>query len=309
MANAGRYDVVVVGAGSAGLSAALMLGRARRHVLVLDGGEPRNAPSSGVHYFFTRDGTPPEELLRIGREQLKPYSGVEVRRARATGAAGSDGDFRVTLEDGSTVGTRKILLATGVHDELPERPGFRELWGRGIFHCPYCHGWEVRDRPLAVLNSGEDAAEQATMIHNWSRDLILLTDGPAGLEDGAREKLDVLGIPIIETPISRVEGDGDSGILHRIVFEDGTQIPREALFYRPPQRQCSDLAEALGCEFDTTGPLPTVIRNDPVTRETTVPGVHVAGDAGTMLQGAIMAAASGASAAAFINHSLVAREE
>jgi thioredoxin reductase len=215
----------------------------------------------------------------------------------------------VTLEDGSTVGTRKILLATGVHDELPERPGFRELWGRGIFHCPYCHGWEVRDRPLAVFNSGEDAGEQAAMIHNWSRDLILLTDGPAALEDGAREKLDVLGVPIIETPISRVEGDGASGILHRIVFEDGTQIPREALFYRPPQRQRSDLAEALGCEFDTTGPLPTVIRNDPVTRETTVPGVHVAGDAGTMLQGAIMAAASGASAAAFINHSLVAQEE
>jgi len=309
MEDAGRYDVVVVGAGSAGLSAALMLGRARRRVLVLDGGEPRNAPSSGVHYFFTRDGTPPDELLRIGREQLKPYSGVEVRRARATGAAGSDGDFRVSLEDGSTVGTRKILLATGVHDELPERSGFRELWGRGIFHCPYCHGWEVRDRPLAVLNSGEDAAEQAAMIHNWSRDLILLTDGPAALEDGAREKLGVLGIPIIETPISRVEGDGASGILHRIVFEDGTQIPREALFYRPPQRQRSDLAEALGCESDTTGPLPTVVKNDPVTRETTVPGVHVAGDAGTMLQGAIMAAASGASAAAFINHSLVAQEE
>ncbi len=138
---------------------------------------------------------------------------------------------------------------------------------------------------------------------------ILLTDGPAALEDGAREKLDARGIPIIETPISRVEGDGDSGILRRIVFEDGTQIPREALFYRPPQRQRSDLAEALGCEFDTTGPLLTVIRNDPVTRETTVPGVHVAGDAGTMLQGAIKAAASGASAAAFINHTLVAQEQ
>jgi thioredoxin reductase len=309
MENADRYDVVVVGAGSAGLSAALVLGRARRRVLVLDGGEPRNAPSFGVHYFFTRDGTPPDELLRIGREQLEPYSGVEVRRARATEAAGSNEDFRVTLEDGSTVETRKILLATGVHDELPERPGFREFWGRGIFHCPYCHGWEVRDRPLAVLNSGEDAAEQAAMIHNWSHDLILLTDGPAALEDEAREKLGVLGIPMIETPISRLEGDRDSGVLHRILFEDGTEIPREALFYRPPQRQRSDLAEALGCEFDTTGPLPTAIKNDPTTRETTVPGAHVAGDAGTMLQGAIMAAASGATAAAFVNHALVAEGE
>ena len=308
MENAGRYDVVVVGAGYSGLSAALMLGRARRRVLVLDGGEPRNAPSSGVHYFLTRDGTPPGELLRIGREQLEPYSGVEVRRTMAAGADGSDGDFRVTLEDGSTVGVRKILLATGVHDELPERPGFRELWGRGIFHCPYCHGWEVRDRPLAVLNSGEDAADQAAMIHNWSSDLILLTDGSAPLDDEAREKVGFLGIPIIETPISYLEGDGDSGVLHRIVFEDGTEIPREALFYRPPQRQRSDLAEALGCEFDTEGPLPTVIKNDPTTRETTVPGVHVAGDAGTMLQGAIMAAASGATAAAMINHALVAED-
>lgn len=308
MENAGGYDVVVLGAGSAGLSAALVLGRSRRRVLVLDGGEPRNAPSTGVHYFLTRDGTPPAELLRIAREQLEPYSGVEVRRVMAKGAAGSDGDFMVTLEEGGPVGTRKILLATGVHDELPDRPGFRELWGRGIFHCPYCHGWEVRDRPLAVLNPGEDAADQAAMIHNWSSDLILITDGPAALDDGAREKLGALGIPIIEKPISRLEGDRDSGNLHRIFFEDGTEIPREALFYRPPQRQRSDLAEALGCEFDTEGPLPTVLKNDPMTRETTVPGVHVAGDAGTMLQGAIMAAASGAAAAAMINHAMIMKD-
>lgn len=308
MENAGTYDAVVVGGGSAGLSAALMLGRARRRTLVLDGGEPRNAPASGVHYFFTRDGTPPDDLLRIGREQLEPYSGVEVRRAGATGASGSDGDFLVTLEDGSTVGTRKILLATGVYDELPERPGFREFWGRGIYHCPYCHGWEVRDRPLAVLNSGEDAAEQAAMIRNWSRDLILLTDGPAALEDRARETLGALGIPIIEKPISRLEGDRGSGVLERILFEDGTEVLREGLFYKPPQRQRSDLAEVLGCEFQTEGPLPTLIKNDPMTKETTVPGVHVAGDAGTMLQGAIMAAASGASAAAIINHALVTQD-
>ena len=141
MDNSGRYDAVVVGAGAAGLSAALVLGRSRRRVLVLDGGEPRNASSSGVNYFLTRDGTPPEELLRIGREQLKPYQGVEVRQVRTTGATGSDGDFGVTLDDGTIVGTRKLLLATGVQDDLPEKPGFREFWGRGVYHCPYCHGW------------------------------------------------------------------------------------------------------------------------------------------------------------------------
>ena len=169
----------MVGAGSAGLSAALMLGRSRRRVLVLDGGEPRNAPSSGVHYFLTRDGTPPNGLLRIGREQLGPYPGVEVREARAIRSAGSDDDFEVALDDGS-VETRKILLATGVHDELPERPGFRELWGRGIYHCLYCHGWEVRDRPLAVLAKAEALAMRATLTRNWSCDLVALTDVSPG---------------------------------------------------------------------------------------------------------------------------------
>jgi thioredoxin reductase len=308
MENAGRYDAVVVGAGCAGLSAALVLGRSRRRVLVLDGGEPRNAPSSGVHYFLTRDGTSPEELLRIGREQLKPYPGVEVRTTGATGATGSDGDFGVTLEDGTTVGARKILLATGVQDDLPEKPGFRELWGRGVYHCPYCHGWEMRDRPLAVLNPGEGAAERAALIRNWSRDLILLTDGLPVLNDGTREKLDALGVPINETPISRLEGDRAAGVLHRVVFEDGSEVSREGLFYTPPQRQRSDLAEALGCEFEAKDPLPTLVKNDPTTKETTVPGVYVAGDAGTMIQAAIVAAAAGAVAAAFINLSLVTED-
>ena len=307
MENAGRYDAIVVGAGVAGLSAALVLGRSRRRVLVLDGGEPRNAPSSGVHYFLTRDGITPEEFLRVGREQLKPYPNVELRQTRVTGAAGSDGDFEVTLEDGS-VGARKLLLATGVYDELPERPGFREFWGRGIYHCPYCHGWEVRDRPLAVLDPGEGAAERVALIRNWSRDLILLTDGPAMLDDGSREKLDALGVPINETPISRLEGDEIAGVIRRIVFEDGSEVSREGIFYVPPQRQRSDLAEALGCEFEATGPLPTVVKNDPTTKETTIAGVYVAGDAGTMIQAAITAAASGAVAAAFINHALVTQD-
>ena len=274
---------------------------------MLDGGEPRNAPSSGVHYFLTRDGITPEEFLRVGREQLKPYPNVELRQTRVTGAAGSDGDFEVTLEDGS-VGARKLLLATGVYDELPERPGFREFWGRGIYHCPYCHGWEVRDRPLAVLDPGEGAAERVALIRNWSRDLILLTDGPAMLDDGSREKLDALGVPINETPISRLEGDEIAGVIRRIVFEDGSEVSREGIFYVPPQRQRSDLAEALGCEFEATGPLPTVVKNDPTTKETTIAGVYVAGDAGTMIQAAITAAASGAVAAAFINHALVTQD-
>ena len=301
----GRYDAVVVGAGAAGLSAALVLGRSRRRVLVLDGGQPRNAPSSGVHYFLTRDGTPPGELLRIAREQLEPYAGVEVRKARAVRAARSGGDFEVTLEDSSTVGTRRILLATGVHDELPERPGFRELWGRGIFHCPYCHGWEVRDRPLAVLAPAQGAVEYSALIRNWSRDLVVLTDGAMELDAQSRSRLNSLGVPVKEERISRLEGAGG---LRRIVFEDGSEIEREGLFCAPPQRQRSDLAKALGCETEAMGPIPEVVKSDPTTHETTVEGVFVAGDAGTIKQGAIMAASSGAVAAASLNRSLILEE-
>ena len=136
---------------------------------------------AGVHGFFSRDGISPEELLKIGREQLEPYPSVEVHSARVIATSGENGDFEVILDDGVVVRTRKLLLATGVVDELPEKPGFKAFWGRGVYHCPYCHGWEVRDRPLAVLKSGEGAAERAAFIRNWSRDLVLLTDGPANL--------------------------------------------------------------------------------------------------------------------------------
>jgi thioredoxin reductase len=305
-----QYDVVVVGGGSAGLSAALVLGRSRRRTLVLDAGEPRNAPSSGVHGFFSRDGIPPEELLKIGREQLEPYPSVEVRSARVTDTSGENGDFEVILDDGAVVRARKLLLATGVVDELPEKPGFKEFWGRGVYHCPYCHGWEVRDRPLAVLNSGEGAAERAAFIRNWSRDLVLLTDGPAKLDEEGRRTLRALDIPVREERISHLEGDpgGAAGGLRRIHFEDGSSLEREGLFYVPPQRQGSELAEMLGCEIVAMGQAPAGVKADPTTRETTVAGVYVAGDAGNAVQSALLAAASGANAAFFVNHSLVADE-
>src|ERR671917_545303 len=253
-----RYDVVVVGAGSAGLSAALVLGRSRRRALVLDAGGPRNAPSSGVHGFFSRDGIPPEELLKVGLEQLEPYLSVEVRSARAAGASGENGDFEVTLDDGAAVRTHKLLLASGVVDELPDKPGFKELWGRGVYHCPYCHGWEVRDRPLAVLNSGEGAADRTAFIRNWSRVLVLLTDGPANLNEEGRRTLRALDVPVREERISRLEGDpgGAAGGLRRIYFEDGSSLEREGLFYVPPQRQGSDLAQMLGCEVVAMGQAP-----------------------------------------------------
>ena len=299
-----RYDAIVVGAGTAGLSAALVLGRSRRRVLLLDGGEPRNVPSYASHGFFTRDGARPEELLEIGRAQLKPYPNVEYRAGRATEVSGSDGAFRVDLEAGEAASARKLVLATGVFDELPDIPGFLELWGRGVYHCPYCHGWEVSNRSLAVMVGGDEVLERAILIRNWSRDLVALTDGsPPG--DEARARLGALGVPVYEKGIARLEGkaDGSEGLAW-VVFEDGSSLEREGLFYGPPQRQRSGLAEALGCEIVAMGPAAEVVKADPVTKETSVPGVYAAGDAGTPMQSIVMASASGTAAAAFLNHTL-----
>lgn len=305
-----RYDVVVVGAGTAGLSAALVLGRSGRKVLVLDGGEPRNAPADASHGFFTRDGVHPAEMLRIGREQLGPYPDVEYRSGRATDASGADGAFEVALEDGEVVSARKLVLATGVLDELPERPGFRELWGKGVYHCPYCHGWEVRDKPLAVLDRPGAAFERVALIRNWSRDLALLTDGEGGLSEDDRKRLDALSVPVYEERISRLEGDParPGGGLERIVFEAGA-LEREGMFYVPPQRQRSGLAGSLGCEL--AAPVPTVefVKADPMTRETTVAGVYAVGDAvAGPGQSVVLASASGAAAAYVLNHALAKRD-
>lgn len=305
------YDVVVVGGGLAGLSAALVLGRSLRRTLVLDAGEPRNAPSSGVHGFISRDGILPEELLRIAGEELEQYPTVEIRQVLAVEAKGKDGCFVVALADGSAVATRKLLLATGVRDQLPDKPGFQELWGRGVYHCPYCHGWEVRGTPLAIMNATEDAGEQVEFMRNWSRDLVLLTDGPSGLDDEGQQRLRALGVPIVEKPIARLEGDPNGEKLWRVVFEDGSLLERQGIFCAPPQCQRSELAESLGCEIDTSGSQGAVIEIDHTTGQTTVPGVYAAGDASASLsesQSAIMAAASGASAASLMNHELVTED-
>ncbi|WP_207956714.1 NAD(P)/FAD-dependent oxidoreductase [Rubrobacter tropicus] len=306
-----RYDVVVVGAGAAGLSAALVLGRSGRKVLVLDGGEPRNAPAEASHGFFTRDGVQPGEMLKIGREQLGRYPNVEYRTGRATQASGADGAFEVTLEDGEVVSARKLVLATGVFDELPERPGFRELWGKGVYHCPYCHGWEMRGRPLAVLASPGTAFDRVALIRNWSRDLALLTDGEGGLSGADRRRLDALSVPVYEERISRLEGDParPGGGLERVVFEGGAALEREGVFHVPPQRQRSGLAGSIGCEL--AAPVPTVefVKADPMTRETTVAGVYAAGDAVRAPgQSVVLASASGAAAAYVLNHALAIQD-
>ena len=293
------FDVVIVGAGPAGLSAALMLGRCRRRVLVCDSGRPRNAASLALHGYLTRDGIPPRELLEIGRRELAIYDTVEVRDVTADDAVCEpDGGFRVTLEDGVVVRSRKLLIATGVCDNLPAIDGFQEFYGRGVFHCPYCDGWEVRDQPLAVYGNGDRGVGLSLELTAWSRDLVLCTDGPAEITVDDRSRLERQGIAVREDRITALEGS--NGTLQRIVFAARPPLPRRAVFFTTGQFQRSALAIRLGCEINEKGTVRTG-----KYESTHLPGLFVAGDASRAVQWVIVAAAEGAEAAFAINTDLI----
>lgn len=293
------HDVVIVGAGPAGLSAALVLGRCRRSVLLCDNGHPRNEASHAMHGFLTRDGIPPREFLRLAREELAQYSSVEVRDITVADARClPDGRFETTLETGETVRSRKLLIATGVRDNVPDVEGMRALYGRSVFHCPYCDGWEVRDRPLAVYGRGERGYGLSLELTAWSRDILLCTDGPCGITADRLERLERNGISVRQDKIVRVEGS--EGMLERIVFAEGPPVERRALFFTTGQHQQSPLAVRLGCEFNDKGTVRTG------KYETThLPGLFVAGDASRAVQWVVVAASEGAEAAFAINTDLI----
>lgn len=293
-------DVAVVGAGAAGLSAALVLGRSRRRAVVLDGGPPRNAPAHAAHGFLTRDGAPPLELLRLGVEQLRPYGTVEVRTGRVVDGRRAGNWFRLELEDGSSLRARRLLLATGVVDELPAIPGLTGLWGNRVLHCPFCHGWEVRDQPLALYGRDATAIEFARLLLGWSRDLVLCSDGPVAFDDEQKSRLARWGVSLRQEQVARLDGDG--GLIN-IVFEDGSSLQRRAMFMQPPQRPGSDLSVRLGCDLQTDGTID--IGED---GRTSAPGVYAAGDVAAPAQQLVVAAATGAQAAISIQKDLVAED-
>jgi thioredoxin reductase len=293
------YDVVIVGAGPAGLSAALILGRCRRTVLVCDTGKPRNAKSHALHGYLTRDGIAPLELLKIGREELERYDTVEFRRVKVLDAeCRPDGRFAVTLEGGEIVRARKLLIATGVVDNLPEIDGIAELFGRSVFHCPYCDGWEVRDQPIAIYGRAHRGLGLSLELTAWSRDLVLCTDGPSEIDAEGLARLDRNGIRVREDRIAALEGK--DGILERVVFAGGESLPRRALFFTTGQSQRSELAARLGCEINEKGTIRTG-----KYESTHLPGLFVAGDASRAVQWVIVAASEGAEAAFAINTGLL----
>jgi thioredoxin reductase len=276
-----------------------MLGRCQRSVFVFDTGTPRNAASHALHGFLSRDGIPPRELLRLARQELTQYRTVEIQQAEVTSAACQpNGRFAVSLKDGRQFIARKLLLATGVADNLPDIPGFREMYGRSVFHCPYCDGWEVRDQPIAAYGKAERGLGVSLELTAWTRDLVLCTDGPPEIPPEGLERLRRNGIAVRESRIERLEGQ--DGILSRIVFRDGPPLPRRALFFSTGQYQRSDLLSGLGCEFNDKG---TVMTGKYET--THLPGLFVAGDASRAVQWVVVAAAEGAEAAFAINTDLL----
>jgi thioredoxin reductase len=292
--NTHTYDVVVVGGGAAGLSAALVLGRARRRVAVVDGGAPRNAPASHMHGFLSRDGMPPAELLEVGRAEAAGY-GVELVSGRVVSV---EPGFAVDLEGGETLQARRLLLATGATDELPAIPGLGERWGRDFLHCPYCHGWEVRDRPLGVLGAGAGSVEHAQLIREWSDDLIFFAHA-YDLARAEREQLEARGIRVVDGEVSRLVVEDDR--LRGVALGDGRIVERAALFVRPEIRpRGADLLARLGCEVDELG----FVLVDTVGR-TSVPGVWAAGNVANPRAQVITAAGEGSAAAISLNADLV----
>ncbi|OLR91492.1 NAD(P)/FAD-dependent oxidoreductase [Actinokineospora bangkokensis] len=291
----GRYEVVVIGGGPAGLNAALMLGRARRRVVVVDAGAPRNTPAAHAHGFLTRDGVPPLDLLAMGRAEVRRY-GVDHLPATATDLAGDFGTaFTVTLDDGSTVVADSVVVTTGLVDDLPDVPGLAEGWGSRVLHCPYCHGFEVADLPLGVLATGPLSVHQALLVKQWSADTTLFANG-VELSEEDREKLRVRGVPVVEGAVAKVDDAG-------VTLVDGTFSARPAVFVAARWKHTDGLLGALGCARGDDG----AITVDPQGR-TSVPGVFAAGNVVNPAATVVVAAAAGAMAGGGLNHDLVTRE-
>jgi thioredoxin reductase len=284
------YDVTIVGGGPAGLSAALILARACRTAIVFDAAHPRNAVVAHLHGLLSRDGVPPLELLRAAREDLARYQTVQIEQVEVTSARCMKPGFEVTLATGRTCLSRKLLIATGVMDNVPNIPGLRDFYGRSVFHCPFCDGWEVRGQPIAVYGRGARGHGLALEMLGWTRDLVLCTDGPADLDDAQRLDLARNGIVIREERVTRLEGH--KGLLECVQFDAGGALARRALFFTNGQHQASSLARNLGCAFNDKGTVHTGRHES-----TTVSGLYVAGDASRDVQWVVIAAAEGAEAA------------
>ncbi|MFF3645260.1 NAD(P)/FAD-dependent oxidoreductase [Streptomyces sp. NPDC002564] len=303
----GTVDAVVIGGGAAGLNGALMLARSRRSVVVIDSGTPRNAPAEGVHGLLGLDGTPPAELLARGREEVRRYGGAVragevVEAAAAPPSADGDPRFAVALADGDVLRARRLLVATGLRDVLPDVPGLAEHWGHGVVHCPYCHGWEVRDRPVGVLAVGPASVHHALLFRQLTDDLVYFTRGTA-LDADTRERFAARGIRVVDTPVEQVVPAGDGGIAG-VRLADGPVVPRSVLAVATSMWARAEGLAGLGLPMrDLPGGAGRHFAAGPAGL-TEVPGVWVAGNATDPTAQVGASAAAGALAGAHMNADL-----
>jgi thioredoxin reductase len=300
-----QYDVVIIGGGAAGLSGAVALARSRRSVLVVDAGQPRNAPAEGVHNYLGREGVRPAELMAIGRAELSGYGG-EVVSGVVTAARREDAGFCVSLADGREVTARRLLVATGLVDELPELPGVAERWGRDVLHCPYCHGWEVREQAIGILATGPTAVHQALLFRQLSADVIFFRHTGPELPEEEAAQLAALGIRMVAGEVAALEVTDDRLTGVRLV--SGEVVPRSVVVVAPRFVANADVLASLGLaatDQELRGAVVgTAVAADP-TGATAVPGVWVAGNVTDMSAQVVVSAAAGMRAGAMINADLV----
>jgi thioredoxin reductase len=297
------WDCIVVGGGASGLSAGLVLGRARRHALVVDAGNQSNLPAHGIGGLLGHDGRSPAELSQIGRRELAAYPSVEVRTGEVVSGERCEDEFVIELGDGLRERTRRVLLAMGMEYRRPSLPGLAELWGKSVFHCPFCHGWEMRDQSLAVFANGERAVHASLLLRGWSDDVVLLTDGAADLDDDDRARMATAGIAVDERPVAELAAT--NGELASVVFSDGTRLKRSGLLVATTLHQRSRLAEQLGVAYGEPTPVAAApVEVDGLCR-TSTPGVFAAGDLVAQMPQVAAAVAAGSLAATAVVQSLL----
>lgn len=296
-----NFDVIIIGGSYAGLSAAMALGRSLRKVLIIDSGKPCNRQTPHSHNFITQDGEKPQDIARKAKEQVLKYETVQFIEALATGGSVTKDGFDIETSNGRKFSTRKLLFATGVADQMPAIEGFAQCWGISVLHCPYCHGYEVRKTNMGVLGNGDTGFELSRLIHHWSGQLTLFTNGKSTLTTEQTSKLASHQIEIIETEIAALEHK--NGYIDHIMFRDGSTQNISALFARVGFTQHCQIPQLLGCEINEQG----YIKIDEIQR-TSLPGVYAAGDNTTMFRSVAMAVAAGTKAGAAINKELIDEE-
>lgn len=290
-------DVLIIGGGPAGLNAALVLGRARKNVVVIDDETPRNWVTRETHGFVTRDGASPREFRKAAKEQIAAYPSVQFASDTATAITGSDGDFVVKTTQGASYRTKKILFAVGKKDLPLDINGLTEVYGKSAFVCPYCDGWELRDQSLVIIVNGVNALHMAKVISGWTERYTICTNGSDSLTDEHREELKQHHVTVFDAPIQSI--DSEEGMVQQVVLQDGTAIPCTGVFFQPKLFTGSELPKAIGCEISELG---TVIVD--ASGKTSVAGVYSAGDAASEIYQAITAASLGALSAVSINNEL-----